>query len=146
MESLNPTLSLIIKLKRSMQKQESVIRFVQGLVACDDLELEVKDELALLIKIYQGSFNLGEIDKLRISLHRKAFYKLLIQGMKGSSIYESLIRLETEVQSQVDAELNAYLLKLPIKAMLPLVLLIFPAFLLLLIGPLLLDFLAQMSV
>ncbi len=68
-----------------------------------------------------------------------AFWDLLQRGLDGHPILEPLSGLETEVDRAARMDLAAHIAELPFKALLPLMFFQFPAFLFLLVVPLLRD-------
>lgn len=66
---------------------------------------------------------------------QEAFWELLERGCGGQPISEALLQLQEEVEKAVDHELELHIAGLPFKALVPLLLFQFPAFLLLLLGP-----------
>ncbi len=83
----------------------------------------------------QGTLNLAEINWP--NFHQKTFWELLERGFEGQPIVEPLTHLEDEVESVAKHDLDQHLATLPFKALFPLLFLQFPAFVILLIGPLL---------
>ena len=69
--------------------------------------------------------------------YQRTFWDLIERGSNGQPTVEALNALESEVESAAEAELNEHLSALPFKVLLPLLLFQFPAYLLLLLGPLL---------
>jgi hypothetical protein len=65
------------------------------------------------------------------------FWNLIERGCAGQPVLESLEALEAEVQLASEAELDEHLASLPFKVLIPLLLFQFPAYLLLLLGPML---------
>jgi hypothetical protein len=70
---------------------------------------------------------------------QNAFWDLAVRGCNGQPVLEALRGLEDEVEQAAQAELNDHISTLPFKVMLPLLLFLFPAYLLVLIGPLMRD-------
>ncbi len=68
-----------------------------------------------------------------------AFWDLLQRGLDGHPIVEPLSGLETEIERAAELDMEAHIATLPFKALLPLMFFQFPAFLLLLVVPLLRD-------
>ena len=68
--------------------------------------------------------------------YQRAFWELISRGMEGQPIIESLTALEAEIEIAAHHELDQHLATLPFKALIPLLALQFPAFALLLLGPL----------
>lgn len=68
---------------------------------------------------------------------RQALWTLIERGLAGQPILDSLASLESEADSVSQDQLNAHILALPFKSLLPLIFLQFPAYLILLLGPIL---------
>ena len=71
------------------------------------------------------------------SHYARALWDLIERGHQGQPILEPLMHLEEDVDSAARSDLDMHLATLPFKALLPLLLFQFPAFVILLIGPLL---------
>lgn len=76
---------------------------------------------------------------------QRAFWDLVQRGCSGQPSLEALIALESEVESAARAELDDFLATLPFKVLIPLLLFQFPAYLLLLLGPLLRELERQLG-
>jgi hypothetical protein len=68
--------------------------------------------------------------------YQRAFWELISRGLEGQPIVEPLTALEAEIETAANHELDQHLATLPFKALIPLLGLQFPAFALLLLGPL----------
>jgi hypothetical protein len=68
---------------------------------------------------------------------RRAVLDVIERGLAGQPSLEHLQALEEEVERAAQNELDAHISSLPFKVLLPLLLFQFPAFLILLLGPLL---------
>lgn len=68
---------------------------------------------------------------------QREFWNLIERGCAGQPVLEALEVLETEVQLAAEAELDEHLASLPFKILIPLLIFQFPAYLLLLLGPML---------
>lgn len=66
-----------------------------------------------------------------------AFWELVERGCAGQPSLEALITLELETEKAAQAELDAHIAALPFKVLLPLLFFQFPAYLMLLLGPIL---------
>lgn len=80
-----------------------------------------------------------------MSAHQRVLFDLLYQSVQGKSIFEPIQSLEQEMREASISELDTHLGKLPYKLMIPLLLLQFPALLLLILGPLIFHFLKEVS-
>ncbi len=141
MESIAPPLKLILALRSGLERGESVRSSAQKYIATED------DELSRLVATWMLLKNQGSpTDVLFASLkspHRRAVLMMVERGLAGETIYPTLSRLEEEVIAATNSELEEFVALLPIKMLIPLLFFQFPAFLLLLFGPLLLQFLEQ---
>lgn len=88
------------------------------------------------VRFEQGQRNHGE-SLLKKNTYRQALVSILAAGLSGESVFERLIELENEMYQASLNEIEEKLRVLPIKMLVPLLLLQFPAFLLLLFGPIL---------
>lgn len=66
---------------------------------------------------------------------QRAFWVLVIRGLNGQPVLEALQGLEVEVERASHHELETHISELPFKVMLPMLLFMFPAYLVVLIGP-----------
>jgi hypothetical protein len=76
---------------------------------------------------------------------RRNLILLLEKGLLGEPILQNLTTFAEEVQEQSFAEIELFLAQLPFRMLLPLLFFLFPAFLLLLLGPLLLRVVAGLG-
>lgn len=74
-----------------------------------------------------------------------AFWELVERGCAGQPSLEALITLELETEKAAQAELDAHIAALPFKVLLPLLFFQFPAYLMLLIGPILRELNERMT-
>ena len=77
--------------------------------------------------------------------YRKHLIELLKRGLNGEPILEALCDFEEDLAFAVHEDLEQYLQKLPFITLIPLLLFEFPAFFLLLAGPLVLDLLSALQ-
>lgn len=76
---------------------------------------------------------------------QRLFIELVERGCSGQPTLEALRGLEDEVEKAAQAELDAHLASLPFKVLIPLLIFQFPAYLVLLLGPVLRDLAEQMG-
>jgi len=74
----------------------------------------------------------------------KVFFEILLDGLKGHPVHERLVGFEEELIDQIENEIQKRLDALPYLLMIPLLLFMFPAYLLLILGPVLNQFLKNM--
>jgi len=76
---------------------------------------------------------------------QKGLITLIERGCAGQPTLEQLLALEKEIESAAEAELELFVATLPFKVLLPLLFFQFPAYLLLLLGPVLRELGRQMG-
>ena len=84
-------------------------------------------------------------NKIFNTFYRKRLLEILSQGLKGSAILPALSDLEEELIFISNEDLEQHIQKLPLISLIPLMLFEFPAFFLLLTGPLLLNLLQALQ-
>lgn len=137
MESLNPTLKLIWQVKKAIEKGASVRSGIKNYL--HDESGPWKQVLILwLVKLEQGT-NTSELVQNQKSPYRRQLLLILEKGIKGDSILPILAQLEKETQEKVEMDLEEFTLKIPYVLLLPLCLFIFPACLILMLGPFILQ-------
>jgi hypothetical protein len=127
MESLAPLYKLALMVRLQMQQGESVRSALINYLNEGDSELS-EDVTSL---ITQGSLPIKNQSVLRQSL-----WSLYSRGLLGEPILPSLLLIEQEIHECCEIQMQKFISSLPIKLLIPLLLLQFPAFLLLLLGPL----------
>lgn len=138
MEGLAPPLELLACVKRSVEKGQSVkqgiliyIKKGQG-----DFVTVVTRWLGLL----QQGHDTRDCIQGVASIQRRTLLQILERGLLGESIHAVLLRLEEEIIEACHDELTNKISQLPFLMLIPLLLFQFPAFLMLLFGPLLKNF------
>ena len=132
MEDISPTLNLSLIVRAALENGHSVRTGVrQFLSISKDPFIVVVRKWLLLIDQDQSLHSLLE------NLHpcRRSLLLLLDKGLKGLPILPHLIVLEEEIIQSCEVELETQIQKLPLLLMLPIFLLMFPAYLILLFGP-----------
>jgi len=76
---------------------------------------------------------------------RKGFLHLIERGCAGQPTLEHLTALEDEIEGAAELELQSHLSQLPFKVLLPLLFFQFPAYLILLLGPVLRNLAHQLG-
>lgn len=78
---------------------------------------------------------MGSHEETYRTLYRESFFSILAAGVQGHSILPRLRDLRLEVEAQLELDMKAHVESLPLKTLIPLLLCMFPAFLILLLGP-----------
>lgn len=143
MENLAPPLACALEMQHSIWNGEparsGVARWLDA--AEDDFARAMR---RALFAWDQGGDWRAEAARMK-SPHRRALCELAMRSLAGHPIQARLEELRAEIELACDLEIRRHVDLLPLRAMLPLLLLEFPAFLLLLFGPLLSRLLAELS-
>jgi len=138
MESLAPPLEVLLQLRLNMENGASFRESLRRL-----LRERQQDDFVVFLAEWVVRKSHARPTKTMISRlgssHRRALVDLFERGWDGEPILEPLQELESEIRDASMLELDQFIAALPFRAMLPVLLLQFPAYLLLLLGPLLLD-------
>lgn len=133
MEGVAPTLKLLLNFERALEcgvsARSAGYRLAQA--GGDEIERQLRE---LLLR-FDGGESFATADK--ISPERRALFELIWRGLHGEPVVAALRDLRVEVEMAAAAELDEFMARLPFKALVPLLALIFPGFMLLLFGPLL---------
>lgn len=137
METLSPSLRLLQEIRYAVESGESVRtglkRYLSG----------PSDDFSGKVRIWMDLLDRGCVtDAWRGSLEspsQRQILSLLEKGLGGQPVLPALVSLDEEFQELALHDLESHLASLPFKMMLPLLFFLFPAFLLLLLGPLVLG-------
>ena len=138
MDYLAPPVSLLLCVKREMERGKAVRFGILAYLQChqDEFSDQVRHWWSLHQQGLAPEAALSQIP----SLHRRALLQILGRGLRGESILNQLHQLEIELIEACQEDMQRFLQRLPFKLLLPLLFLQFPAFLMLLFGPLLQNF------
>ncbi len=141
MENLAPPAEFMIDLRFSLEKGLAVRQAAQ-LAAQKASDFKWRQTLMLWLSFIEMG---RPTDKLKgeLSLARQQCLNLIERGFRGESIHSQVCILEEEFLEAAQLEMEQYVARLPMKAMIPLLFFQFPSFMLLLLGPFLLQFLSQ---
>ncbi|MFS4458828.1 hypothetical protein [Bdellovibrio sp. HCB2-146] len=138
MESVAPPLALLLCVKRAIEKGQPVrVGILYYLKRHEGDFPEFVMRWMGLLQQGQDATTYLETEK---SMHRRILIQLLERGLRGEAIYPTLLQLESEIIEACQDELGTKLARLPFILLIPLLLFQFPAFLMLLFGPLLKNF------
>jgi hypothetical protein len=155
MVGLNPVLRCLMSVEDSLVRGESVrdsimqwldreSRQSEAVLREKANEREFQRELLDFLRKTEGleeinsSFEAADI-KCR-TVYRSSLLLILMDGLRGSSVLVRLRELRIEIESQLELDMKAHVESLPLKMLVPLLLFMFPAFLILLLGPITRNF------
>jgi hypothetical protein len=138
MEGIAPTLLLCSEMRLGMECGQSALTTAKRISM--SLPIDIRTDFLKIIYEYDKNGSV-QIEKYRgLSRHRIALFALITLAFVGEPILPRLKELESEIKSECEEELDKYVVKMSFQAMIPLLLLQLPAFLLLLFGPILNSF------
>lgn len=101
-------------------------------------------EFSLKVSLWLSSFERGcPVDELFTSHFQQSFMEVVELGLRGAPVLQQVERIEREMEQEFEIQWKAYLETLPMKLAIPLLIFFFPAYLILLFGPLLTQFLQE---
>ncbi|MES2963437.1 MAG: hypothetical protein V4760_06070 [Bdellovibrionota bacterium] len=136
MEGLAPPLKCLLEVQAAIRNGEAIRA---GLTRYAQLS-SARDEFASVVRSFLFAWERSQPWRHLLegqSAHRRALLEVFACGLAGQSVASQLDALRIEIEKACDAEIGAYLEMLPLKMLAPLLLFQFPAFLLLMFGPLL---------
>lgn len=133
MENLTPPLVLLWDVRRSLEKGQSVGAGVKAF-----LKRPSKSEFQQQIEIWWAAQSNSQISYNNSGMnHRRQFLvEILESGLRGHAILQNLQGLEDEIILSCEDEIQNHVALLPLLSLAPLMLLVFPAMMILLISPL----------
>ncbi len=141
MAHIVPSISFVKTLKRHLQSGKSV-----GF-AIDQSILEETSEFSVLVQKWKAQ--LGKTNQencLPVETHyQRGLFEILRCGLDGAPIFELLADLEAEMLIEFERQWKSYLERLPLLLSLPLLLFFFPAYIILMFGPLITQFLMEVQ-
>lgn len=137
MENIISPLKLIWCVRKAVEKGRSVKSGIHDYLKCpkDDWHEEIFQWLLLI----QQGLNTQNSLHIQKTVLRKQLLMTIEKGLKGESIIKNLVSLEDEIHDQIDLQLNQHLSRLPYLMLVPVALFFFPACLILMLGPFILQ-------
>lgn len=137
-QNMIPPLDCAHHVARGLARGEAVRNSVLNF--CEQSGGEFSNRLRASVGLYL----LGEKDRARdlagATACQRLLWRILVQGLDGQSIGAPLEVCIREMQSSLLDQTERQLQTLPLRLLMPLILLLFPAFLIVLLGPLILQF------
>ena len=142
MVCLAPPLQAVLEIRLLIENGNSVSQAIRLYSQRND-----KDDLAKELGVWLLAQSAGKNyqNKIFNSFYRKRLLEILNQGLKGFAILPALSDLEEDLIFISNENLDQHIQKLPLISLIPLMLFEFPAFFLLLAGPLLLNLLKALQ-
>jgi hypothetical protein len=144
MENLAPPLSVVLQLQLEMENGHSFRESLRQMLRSHDENDFMKTIREWSVRKSHNQSTLLLVKSLT-SPYRRTLLDLFERGWEGEPILEPLQSIEEEIRIAAQAELDQFIATLPFRAMIPLLLLQFPAYMLLLLGPILSDLSRQLG-
>lgn len=145
MEGLAPVLRCLIEIQASLQNGESVragvFKYLHAAPAREDVATEMR---RFLFAWEQGQDWRSAVIQMKTA-HRRALAEMIASGLAGQPILSHLDELRAELERACEIEIKGHIDALPMKMLVPLLIFQFPAFLILLFGPLVGRFVEELS-
>lgn len=137
MEGLNPSLKCLIEIQSALHNGEPIRAGVMRYLASSAVDCDFSAAIRRFLFAWDQGQDWRAVIRSIQSPHRRALLELVSSALAGQPIQAHLEELRSEIVSAAHAEIGRHLEILPIKMLIPLLLFQFPAFLLLLFGPVL---------
>lgn len=137
MESVNPTLKLIWVVKKSIENGSSVRSGIKNYLN-SETDPWKKTLMNWQMRLDQGNA-VTDVLQSQKSPYRRQLLLILERGLRGEAILPVLAQLESETQEKVEMDLEEYTARVPYLLLLPLCVFLFPACLILMLGPFILQ-------
>lgn len=142
MVCLAPPLQAVLEIRLKIENGTSVPQAIRSYTKRNPGDLFAQ-KLGLWLFAKETGKNLEE--EAFDTFYRKRLIDILSRGLEGESILKALSDLEEDLIVISNEDLEQYLQKLPLIGLIPLMLFEFPAFFLILVGPLLLNLLSALN-
>jgi hypothetical protein len=147
MVGLNPVLSCLMSIEDSITRGDAVRDALMQWLDRENSQQNHygrefhRELLEFCRKTERRDDNAFEVSNFRCeTLFRQSLLTVLLDGFDGNSVLPRLRELRTEVENQLELDMKAHVESLPLKMLVPLLLCMFPAFLILLLGPITQNF------
>lgn len=129
MEDLSPTLHLLLTVREALERGDSVRTGITEFIDVDTSDLK--------LFLLQRSEHVDDAKNSLRSLKEteKSLLTVLQRGVAGESILPVLKELEADLVERSDSEIEDFTQKLTLRCLIPLLLFVFPGYLVLLLGP-----------
>lgn len=152
MVGLNPVLRFLMAIEEGVNRGDAIRDIVLQYVAQPattrierTLERQILGFLRSIEQTCESDHAMGDESGDEMSLYRQSLFSLLFVGVQGNSILPQLRELRSEIEAQLELDMKAHIESLPLKMLIPLLLGMFPAFLILLLGPITQNFLEALK-
>lgn len=151
MVGLNPVLKCLMTVEEGISRgdavRESLTRWLANENSSGGLgsrfNREFQSEVLLFLRsteVSEDAKGANQIESDYKTIYRRSFFGILRDGLRGNPVSPQLKELRIEIESQLELDMKSHIESLPLKMLVPLLLAMFPAFLILLLGPITRNF------
>jgi hypothetical protein len=137
MEDLAPPLQLVLHLRAAIENGESVRAGLKQYLRSS--QSDYASQVGKWFFKYENE-ETSSFEEIR-GIYRRGVLRLAERGLRGETIYPVLCEMEMELIEVSRVEIEKFVQLLPVKLLLPLMLFQFPAYMILILGPLIKNFL-----
>ena len=141
MVGLAPPLKAVLEIRLLIENGNSVSQSIQIYSQSSSEDLFAKE---IGVWLFAQSTGREYQNKIFNTFYRRRLLEVLTYGLKGEPILSALSALEEDLIFMCHENLEQHIQKLPLISLIPLLLFQFPAFFMLLVGPLLLNLLSTL--
>ena len=142
MVDLAPPLKAVLEIRLLIENGNSVFQSIKLYAKANSEDIFAKE---LGVWLFSQSTGRTNHSKVFNTFYRRRLLEVLSFGLRGEPILKALCDLEEDLVFISQEFLEQHIQKLPLMSLLPLMLFQFPAFFLLLVGPLLLNLLSALQ-
>jgi len=142
-DGLAPPLKLVLNLRYALENGRPLQTSVKAQLG--ELDEGLRRDLATLLAAFEQGRPSRPEEFASKSEYRRALIELVGAGLRGEPILRQLSQIEEELKLACDHDLEVFIARLPMKTLVPLMLVQFPAFLLLVLGPVLTQMIKGLS-
>lgn len=133
MEDLAPPLELLLYVRNRMECGEHIRSGIHAYLAGTNQEF--RHQVRRWLLCFESNTSSDLVLAEPMSVHRRALLRLLEKGLHGRPIHQQLIELEHEIVEASAQEVQERISTLPVRLLVPLLLLLFPSYMILLVVP-----------
>ena len=140
MAHIAPSISFVRETLAGIERGQSLGQTLQQVIWLEESDFYIK--MRIWWNLNRSGSPAPQIFKTHFQV---SFIELLENGLLGAPVYEHMKLLESEMLEEFDRQWKASLENLPLKLSVPLLLCFFPSYIILLFGPLLVQFIAEVQ-
>ena len=151
MVGLNPVLKCVMAVEEGISRGDAVREALTQWLANEStrnqlgsrFNREFQNEVLLFLRnteIFDGATSVIQTESDHKTIYRRSLFGIIRDGLRGNPVLPQLKELRSEIESQLELDMKSHVESLPLKMLVPLLLAMFPAFLILLLGPITRNF------